>query len=84
MLCRCALVSKVDVLGGLDLDYLDLIRDLLLFDSNLATQNFVRIKHLLLAQHDKPVNQGCNNSNKCNLNKNNDNKNNINKNKMIN
>ena len=68
MLCRCALVSKVDVLGGLKINE-NLIRDLLLFDSNLATQNFVRIKHLLLAQHDKPVNQGCNNSNNCNLNK---------------
>ena len=83
MLCRCALVSKVGVLGGLKINE-NLIRHLLLFDSNLATQNFVRIKHLLLAQHDKPVNQGCNNSNKCNLNKNNDNKNNINKNKIIN
>ena len=83
MLCRCALVSKVDVLGGLKINE-NLIRDLLLFDSNLATQNFVRIKHLLLAQHDKPVNQGCNNSNNCNLNKNNDNNNNIYKNKMIN
>ena len=83
MLCRCALVSKVDVLGGLKITE-NLIRDLLLFDSNLATQNFVRIKHLLLAQHDKPVNQGCNNSNNCNLNKHNDNKNNSNNNKIIN
>ena len=83
MLCRCALVSKVDVLEGLKINE-NLIRDLLLFDSNLATQNFVWIKHLLLAQHDKPVNQGCNNSNNCNLNKNNEYKNNINKNKMIN
>ena len=83
MLCRCALVSKVDVLGGLKITE-NLIRDLLLFDSNLATQNFVRIKQLLLAQHDKPVNQGCNNSNNCNLNKNNEYKYNINKNKMIN
>ena len=76
-------MSKVDVLEGLKISE-NLIRDLLLFYSNLATQNFVRIKHLLLAQHDKPVNQGCNNSNNCNLDKNNDNKNNINKNKMIN
>ena len=83
MLCRCALVSKVDVLGGLKITE-NLIRDLLLFDGNLATQNFLWIKHLLLAQHDKPVNQGCNNSNNCNLNKNNEYKNNINKNKMIN
>ena len=33
MLCRCALVSKVDVLGGLEITE-NLIRDLLLFDSN--------------------------------------------------